>query len=32
MIYRALMAWNESYLYGLFMLILDLYPNACNFL
>lgn len=27
-----LMAWNESSLYGLIMLILDLYTNTCNVL
>jgi len=27
---RDLMAWNESYLYGLIMLILDLHTEACN--
>ena len=27
-----LMAWNESSLYGLIMLVLDLYTDACNVL
>jgi len=29
---RDLMAWNESSLYGLIMLILDLYIDACDVL
>jgi len=29
---RDLMAWNESSLYGLVILILDLYIDACNVL
>jgi len=29
---RDLMAWNESFVYGLIMLIIDLYVDACNVL
>jgi len=29
---QDLMAWNESYLYGLIMHILDMYTDACDVL
>ena len=29
---QDLMTWNESYLYRLIMLILDLYTDACDVL